>query len=277
MCNMEYDAVRGEMVQAGTFRSPVAVALYFGFILHYITQYSYSDAGSFVANFSVIGNYVITNLTILLLVVEQFLRRRKWLTLGRLMLSYVTCRNELFKEIPTFNLGLVLILLQITTVVGSYTLLFVLQLLKHAANSNFLETIASLITSMANVYVNISLVFVQFFAHFVCWEMQQLTLHLKTCPIGSLLDASDRLVKIKRAIAETLGVRLLLALFHLLVKVSFFGYLGLVYCADRRISDNFWFEVIHVMATVLINNSAVLLGVSYSFDCVERKVGTLVI
>ncbi|KAL1380162.1 hypothetical protein pipiens_014404 [Culex pipiens pipiens] len=399
MCNIEYDEERGQMVQAGTLPSLVVVAVYFCFVLYYVTQVPHNTSSSFVENFSVVGRVLVTYLTIMLVVVEHFFRRKRMLKLGKLMLAYVEYRGSLFKEIPTTaDIGKLAIRVQICTIVivnvsySSYIALLYMPERQFAENLETLHTLATMLlnntlvlfgvtysfdrvqteqtrstttfstiptvtmkrfrflavskalllcnieydtersevvqagtirgpvavtvfslfifyymaymhhyatasfvemfallgnvavtfvtvlivaldqTIRPVVYVNISLVFAQFFAHFVCWEMQQLTLHLKTCPIGSLLDASDRLVEIKRAIADTLGVRLLLALFHLLVYVSFFGYLCLLYYAKLRGTDNFLFEVIHVMATVLINSSAVLLGASYSFDCVERKV-----
>ncbi|KAL1404147.1 hypothetical protein pipiens_005452 [Culex pipiens pipiens] len=398
MCNIEYDSERGQMVQAGTLPSLVVVAVYFCFVLYYVTQVPHNTSSSFVENFSVVGRVGVTYLTIMLVVVEHFFRRKRMLKLGKLMLAYVEYRGSLFKEIPTTaDIGKLAIRVQICTILivikrylgvtlGVRLLLTMFQLIVNVSYSSYipllymperqfaenLDTLHTLATMLLNntlvlfgvtysfdrvqteqtrstttfstiptvtmkrfhflavskallicnieydtersevvrsndpwsgccyemfallgtvavtfvtvlivaldqtirpvVYVNISLVFAQFFAHFVCWEMQQLTLHLKTCPIGSLLDASDRLVEIKRAIADTLGVRLLLALFHLLVYVSFFGYLSLLWFADRRGTDDFVFEVIHIMATVLINSSAVLLGASYSFDCVERKV-----
>ncbi|XP_039437393.1 uncharacterized protein LOC120418926 isoform X4 [Culex pipiens pallens] len=270
MCNIEYDSERGQMVQTGTLPSLVVVAVYFCFVLYYVTQVPHNTSSSFVENFSVVGRVLVTYLTIMLVVVEHFFRRKRMLKLGKLMLAYVEYRRSLFKEIPTTaDIGKLAIRVQICTIVGLPAFYFVMQIVRYFRYINFVHVALTFASLIPDAYMLGNLIFVQMFNNFVCREMKQLTRRLLAMPIRPLVHGFDQLIVIKRCLDVTLGVRLLLTLFQLTVNVSIYSYLALLYMFERR--GNFVFEIVQSLATIVINNTLVLLGVTYSFDRIQSE------
>lgn len=273
MCNIEFDPERGQMVQAGTLPGLVAVAVYFCLVLYYVTQVPHNTSSSFVENFSVVGRVLVTYLTIMLVVVEHFFRRKRMLKLGKLMLAYVEYRGSLFKEIPaTADIGKLAIRVQICTIVGLPAFYFVMQIVRYFRFITFFHVALTFAGLVPDAYVLGNLIFVQMFNNFVCREMKQLTRHLLAMPIRPLVHGFDQLIVIKRCLDVTLGVRLLLTLFQLTVNVSIYSYLALLYMFERRVTGDFVFEVVQSTATIVINNTLVLLGVTYSFDRIQSEV-----
>lgn len=272
LCNIEYDTERNEVVQAGTIRGPVAVTVFSLFTVYYMTYMHNYATGSFVEMFALIGNVAVTYVTVLIVAMDQTFRRKRMFGLGKLMLDYVSYRNGHFAEISLFDVGKNFIQVQIGAVVGLGTSLNVVQFVRNLRQFSFFGSVVIFILSMSDVYVLGNLIFVQFFTHFICWEMKQLTLHHRSLPIQPLMHGFDRLIVIKRSLGATLGVRFLWTLLQLIVNVSFISYLGLLYVVDRQLTYEGAFDLTQSLVTMLINNTLVLFGVTYGFDRVQSEV-----
>lgn len=274
LSNIEYDTARGKVVQAGTIRGPVAVTVFSFFTFYYMAYMYHYATASFVEMFALWGNVAVTYVTVLIVALDQTIRRKRMLGLGNLMLDYVKYRNGFFEEISIFDLGKHLIRVQIFAVVGLGISLNLVQFVRNLPQFYFFRSVVIFILSMSDVYILGNMIFVQFFTHFVCNEMKQLTLHHRSLPIQPLMHSFDRLIVIKRSLGSTLAVRFLWTLLQLIVNVSFISYLSLLYVVDRQLTYGHAFDLTHSLVTMLINNTLVLFGVTYGFDRVQSEVCT---
>lgn len=270
LCNIDYDG--SEIVQSGMFRGPVAVGVFVCCAIYFFSRLYHDLSSTFVEMYSYLGNVAVTYLTVLFVVVEHFVRRNRMFNLGKLMLDYVKDRDDHSKEESQFDVGKFMIRAQIGIVVVSSTLLSVVKFRINMSYFSFWECLVILVLSLSFVYALGNLIFIQFFTHFICWEMQQLTLNLRCAPIQRSINCFDQLIVIKRYLGVTLGVRLLLTLFQLIVNVSYSSYIPLLYMPERQLAENL--DTLHTLATMLLNNTLVLFGVTYSFDRVQTEVGT---
>lgn len=274
LCNIEYDTARGKVVQAGTIRGPVAVTVFSFFTFYYMAYMYHYATASFVEMFALLGNVAVTYVTVLIVALDQTIRRKRMLGLGNLMLDYVKYRNGFFEEMSIFDLGKHLIRVQIFAVVGLGISLNLVQFVRNLPQFYFFRSVVIFILSMSDVYILGNMIFIQFFTHFVCNEMKQLTLHHRSLPIQPLMHSFDRLIVIKRSLGATLAVRFLWTLLQLIVNVSFISYLSLLYVVDRQLTYGHAFDLTHSLVTMLINNTLVLFGVTYGFDRVQSEVCT---
>lgn len=269
MCNVRYNQIHNLVKQTGSFRNMLTITIFIGIEFGYlVTNAKHTFKG--VLGFSIVVRFVITRLVILLASIDSAFKRRELLKLGKLMQRYMT---QLKQQKLIIRSPPVIIRLQIGTILIVTCIVNSAYIYHSWPHITILSGYLMIINALIGLYIQGSLIFPQYFAHFLADELYQLRSNLPNRTLQSSLDDADKLKEIKAAIMATFGIQLLLFLFQQLFNIAFSSYEILNSFFAFSVKFEGVVMILLAIVTVLLLNVLVLFGVTYNFDRCESEVG----